>query len=186
MDKTEAMKKVEKILGPCLYGSLCDATLHENHCVRYRQLLATVLVSVNEQTEKRGYRRGLEPLAIAIKLILAEQQAMPDDSYVGELERLRGLLTELVGERSKSAPWTVKLTYFHQGGKYYTEGEYQSRHSELWQIFNEAAELAREHKLPGLRVGHSDWIMLVEVPGHPHEHPFLVIPTTRGDEKGKE
>ena len=71
---------------------------------------------------------------------------------------------------------TVKLTYFRDTGKYYTHGEYETEHKPLHQIWDEVRDMADEQRLPGLRPGHSDFIISVDVPGHEHEHPRLVIP----------
>jgi hypothetical protein len=75
--------------------------------------------------------------------------------------------------------YTVKLTYFKQGGKYYSEGEYETQLEPLHEIFDEVREIYRRKRLPGLMAGHSDFIVLIEVPDHPHDHPHLI--GTRGE-----
>ena len=71
---------------------------------------------------------------------------------------------------------TVKLTYFKDTGKYYTHGEYETEYKPLGKIWDEVRDMADEQRLPGLNAGHSDFIISVDVPGHKHEHPRLIIP----------
>lgn len=73
--------------------------------------------------------------------------------------------------------YTVKLDYFKESGKWYSEGEYISTQFDLYRIWSEVETKLRRHTLPGLMVGHhDDFIVSVNVPGHPHEHPHLLIP----------
>lgn len=68
----------------------------------------------------------------------------------------------------------VKLTYFKPSGKYYACGEYETELLDLHNIFEEVAYKARFHTLPGLVPRHSDYIVLIDVPEHKHNHPALV------------
>lgn len=70
----------------------------------------------------------------------------------------------------------VELTYFKPSGKYYSSGEYDTDPKPLFRIFEEVADKARTRNLPGLMVGHSEFIVLVEVPEHEHAYPCLVLP----------
>jgi len=70
--------------------------------------------------------------------------------------------------------YKVKLTYFKEGGKYYSEGEYETQIEPLYEIFDEVREMHRRRQLPGLMVGHSDFTTLIEVPDHPNDHPRLI------------
>lgn len=74
--------------------------------------------------------------------------------------------------------YTVKLTYFRvdRPGSYYSEGQYVTDRSYIWEIWDEVEVLARRRALPGLIIGHSPYIVLVNIPGHPARHPHLVIP----------
>lgn len=72
-------------------------------------------------------------------------------------------------------PYLVKLTYFKQSGKYYSEGEYYSKEEDMWRIFDEVRRLLQNKVLPGLIEGHSNFIVYVEVPDHRHNYPTLVI-----------
>lgn len=70
----------------------------------------------------------------------------------------------------------VFLTYFKQSGKYYSSGCYETEKIALYQIWEEVAQMQIDGKLPGLMsVGGGDrtFDVLIEVPGHPHEHPRL-------------
>lgn len=76
----------------------------------------------------------------------------------------------------------VQLTYFRLNGKFYTDGEYDTDVVHLFQIFEQVDRLRRERKLPGLKDGHSPFIVLVEVPDHPHDHPALLgVPGSKVD-----
>lgn len=68
----------------------------------------------------------------------------------------------------------VKLTYFKDSGKYYSEGEYNSNEKELYEIHDEVRVMIKDKCLPGLMENHSSFIVLVNVPGHEHEHPILL------------
>ena len=70
---------------------------------------------------------------------------------------------------------TVKLTYFRRSGKYYTEGEYNSEKRHMHEIFDEVQLKSEMGTLPGLMKGHSDFIVLIDVPEHPNNHPRLVV-----------
>lgn len=68
----------------------------------------------------------------------------------------------------------VELTYFRMHGKYYADGEYQTAKEHLWEIWDEVRHFRTYGILPGLHHGHSDYIVLVNVPDHPHDHPVLI------------
>lgn len=69
--------------------------------------------------------------------------------------------------------YTVQLTFFKGTGKYYSHGEYETELESLSDIWKEVDERIRNNDTPG--VGHpSTFIVLVNVPGHPHEHPRLL------------
>lgn len=72
-------------------------------------------------------------------------------------------------------PHKVNLVYFRESGKYYTEGEYISEHESISQIWEEVARMQELKRLPGLIEGSVFPIISVEIAGHPHEHPHLVI-----------
>lgn len=76
----------------------------------------------------------------------------------------------------------VILTYFRLNGKYYADGEYDTDVVHLFQIFEQVDRLRRERKLPGLKAGHSPFIVLVDVPDHEHNHPALLgVPGSKVD-----
>lgn len=76
----------------------------------------------------------------------------------------------------------VKLTYFRadsRAGKYYSDGEYTSRLPEgtpLYTYWDEVSNMANRRELPGLIEGHDAYIISVDVPEHPHNHPHLLVP----------
>jgi hypothetical protein len=65
----------------------------------------------------------------------------------------------------------VNLTYFKPNGTYYTSGDYITKLTDLQEIWDEVGIM---FKLPGLRPGFTDFIILVEVPEHPDNHPKLL------------
>lgn len=69
----------------------------------------------------------------------------------------------------------VKLTYFKPTGKLYGEGQMEMPGNmplhELWSIIK---GLISARQLPGLKEGHSEYMVHVEVPGHPHECPHIL------------
>jgi hypothetical protein len=76
----------------------------------------------------------------------------------------------------------VDLTYFTITGKYYTDAEYETDKKDLWQIWDEVQEMMDVRCTPGLRRGHSLYIVLVDVPDHPNRHPHLVMGEVIEDE----
>jgi hypothetical protein len=72
---------------------------------------------------------------------------------------------------------TVKLTYFKRNGKFYDQGEFlASAHTPLYQIWENVRDMRSLGKLPGLVDGAGqEFNILVEAPGHPHEHPHIVM-----------
>ena len=69
----------------------------------------------------------------------------------------------------------VKLTYFKLSGKYYSEISYVSKKDSLFEIWDEVKRRRAVKRLWGLMIGHSPFHILVNVPGHPHEHPRLIL-----------
>jgi len=69
----------------------------------------------------------------------------------------------------------VKLTYFKPDtGTYYSEGEYTSECKHVHEVHGEVALLCLRQNLPGLRVGHSPFIVLINT-DHEHNFPQLVL-----------
>ena len=67
----------------------------------------------------------------------------------------------------------VKLTYFKSSGKYYSSGELEvDTELGLLRIWTKVKELNKT-KLPGL-AGTWNGPILVECPGHEHDHPVLL------------
>lgn len=68
--------------------------------------------------------------------------------------------------------YTVQLTYFREGGKFYSTGEYVSHKEHIYHIWDEIKAM---ETLPDL-IGSWNGPILVSVPGHPHDHPRLIMP----------
>lgn len=82
-----------------------------------------------------------------------------------------------------SPPWRVQLTYFKDSGKFYTEGEYMSKKLNMFEIFEEVEHMLAAGSRPGLVHGRNEFYVVVNVPDHPHNHPFLIVPESRRKEK---
>ncbi len=70
----------------------------------------------------------------------------------------------------------VNLTYFKTGGKYYSEGSYETSYNSLFDVWDEVRDLLKVGMLPGLSEGSKEFIVLVDAPEHEHNHPRLIIP----------
>ena len=71
--------------------------------------------------------------------------------------------------------YTVNLTYFKKSGKYYSGGRYKTGLDELHLIFQEVRNFQELGLLPDLVTGATEFHVLVDVPLHPHNHPYLCI-----------
>lgn len=69
----------------------------------------------------------------------------------------------------------VQLTYFKDTGKYYSKGEYETEKEHLHEIWDEVREMIRQGTRPGLIKGCHEFHTLVNVAGHIHEHPRLML-----------
>ena len=70
----------------------------------------------------------------------------------------------------------VKLTYFKDSGKYYSEGEFEvDDPNQMYEIFRLVRNLQQQKRLPGLVDGATFNYIYVEAPGHEHDHPALII-----------
>jgi len=70
----------------------------------------------------------------------------------------------------------VDLTYFKPSGKYYGEGQYETKEPVLYKIWEEVDDMQRQRQLPGLIAGSHGWIISIDVPDHEHRHPRLRMP----------
>jgi hypothetical protein len=68
----------------------------------------------------------------------------------------------------------VKLTYFKQNGKYYSDGEYNTNLTEYYSVINEVRNMKREGNLPGLIEGSNEGIILVTIE-EMYNVPHLVL-----------
>ncbi len=71
---------------------------------------------------------------------------------------------------------TIKLTYFRQSGKYYSDGAYMTALPNMFQIFDEVMVKLQNRELPGLTPGHSPYYVHVDASEHPNGYPGLVVP----------
>jgi hypothetical protein len=69
----------------------------------------------------------------------------------------------------------VQLTYFKDTGKYYGEGEYETNLDSLSDIWDEVRIMIKLGRRPGLIAGCHEFHTLINVPGHKHEHPRLIL-----------
>jgi len=69
----------------------------------------------------------------------------------------------------------VQLTYFKDTGKYYSDGEYETEIESLIEIWHEVRGMISRGELPGLIKGRNEFHILVNVAGHKHEHPRLIV-----------
>ena len=79
---------------------------------------------------------------------------------------------------------TVQLTYFKRNGKFYDEGKFPaSMHTPLYRIWENVRDMQEQGKLPGLVDGAGkEFNILVNAPGHPHDHPHIVMTTHSSEE----
>lgn len=78
----------------------------------------------------------------------------------------------------------VLLTYFKPGGKYYSDGSYETDKEHLHDIFEEVRLMHSASALPDLSTGgKGGWYhVLVSVPEHEYNHPHLVPSTAASEE----
>ena len=69
----------------------------------------------------------------------------------------------------------VKLTYFQENGKFYTEGEIDMELDYLFIIWDKLEKMFKEGKRPGLTDGHSGLHVLVTTEFHPEDIPHLFL-----------
>lgn len=83
----------------------------------------------------------------------------------------------------------IDLSYFKTNGKWYADAtfNYTGMHEDvapdkyppLYRIWEYVEQMSKEKHLPGLVDGHSDFIVWIQVPDHPHNHPHLIMPVIR-------
>lgn len=72
-------------------------------------------------------------------------------------------------------PFTVKIQYFKQSGKFYSEGEYLTDKLQMYEIFLEVRGMLHNGRRPGLVNGNDEFIAYVLVADHPHSTPMLIM-----------
>ena len=74
-------------------------------------------------------------------------------------------------------PFTVKLTYFKESGKYYAEGKCTTNHKVPYKTISEVRDMLARGVRPGLVDGANEFYVLVEMPDHPLGISTLIMPT---------
>jgi len=70
----------------------------------------------------------------------------------------------------------VCLEYYREiTGKWYADGEYETKLLHMYEIFREVRKMRDARILPGLVREHSKYIVRVEVPGHDANCPHLIV-----------
>lgn len=69
--------------------------------------------------------------------------------------------------------YKVELQYFKQGGKFYTEGSYETDKEQMYEVSDEVRKMREEGKLPG--ICGSEWIVYVSADEHPNGYPLLIL-----------
>ena len=76
----------------------------------------------------------------------------------------------------------VKLDYFNSNGKWKYEGEFEVHDNiPLHEIWEDVISFKKRGSLPGLQSGKWSGMILVQAPGHVHDHPRII--TNIGDEE---
>ena len=99
---------------------------------------------------------------------------LEDINKVKIIDAENAIITNL--RRRGLEPWNVELTYFNENGKFKYTGHYDSNKKEIFEIWNEVQEMFDKNIRPGLVDGPQGYYVLVNVPGHPNEHPHLILP----------
>ena len=72
----------------------------------------------------------------------------------------------------------VNLQLFEQSGKFYIESSYGTYLTDINSIFDEVRKMRYKGILPGLVPSgygaHLNYIVSIDVPGHPNNHPHLI------------
>lgn len=71
----------------------------------------------------------------------------------------------------------VKLTYFKESGKYYTDEIYETDKEMMYDVYDEVRQMQREGTLPGLVEGcGKEFTILITSEGVKHDVPQLIHP----------
>jgi hypothetical protein len=71
--------------------------------------------------------------------------------------------------------WKVNLTYYKPSGKYYSEDNFETLPKSLYEIWQDVQWMIDQNLLPGLSSGvRAGFIVQVDVPDCPHNHPHLM------------
>jgi len=67
----------------------------------------------------------------------------------------------------------IKVTYFKPSGKYYSEGEYETKQEQMHLVFDEFKAMLERGERPGLCDGHSDFTAILDCSKHPLGYPAM-------------
>lgn len=68
----------------------------------------------------------------------------------------------------------VELAYFKPNGTYYSSGSFETEFTDLCNIWYSIKKKILNKELPELVKGHSDYVVLVNVPEHRDNHPIIL------------
>jgi len=71
--------------------------------------------------------------------------------------------------------YVARLTYFRENGKYYSQAEVISHKNSIYEIWEDIKNRLKGENWPGLINRQIGWYVLIEVPGHPNNHPLLIL-----------
>jgi len=70
--------------------------------------------------------------------------------------------------------YKIKLTYFKESGKYYTEDFYETDKLWMFEIIEEVKQMKEGQRLPG--ISGNEWIIHIEAEeSHPNGYPCLIL-----------
>jgi hypothetical protein len=125
--------------------------------------------------------------ALCLDLIREWDSAPTSSDFIdtggnGVIDRIREALLQSQAavadsgkEKQCEKSLTCHLTYFKKRGKFYDEAKFPVDSSmQLFKIWEMVEDMRNRGRLPGLVDGAKEFVILVNVPGHRHEHPRLI------------
>ena len=120
---------------------------------------------------------GYLELARTIESFTEQRLSNPEESASDSDPR--PAVTGAAGRTMNTRPqrYHVNMTYFKKSGKFYDEAWISvPSDMELHQIWELVRRMRSEGRLEGLVEGAGrEFMILVNVPGHPHEHPHIIV-----------
>lgn len=136
---------------------------------------------VNDSDEVKGGCKftwsGYLELARAIESLTEQQLSNPEEGTKDSDPQ--PAVTGVAGGTINTYPrrYHVNMTYFKKSGKFYDEAWISvPSDMQLHQIWELVRRMRSEGRLEGLVEGAGrEFMILVNVPGHPHEHPHIIV-----------